>query len=154
MDLQSHKWGKLNVYPERNYVTVYLKTADHLYHFFDKGKNGNPPEPINWGTFILGARSTRFDFEIPDWDELTDEGKTEVLDALIQKAYDDDDLFGFHVEEIHYDIPDFSKHSDNELFEQIDELSAEELTMERELRRTRLVLKAVGTELGKRDINW
>lgn len=153
-DMYSAKWGKLMVYLEKNDVTVFANTADHLYYFFEDRRNGEPVKPVRWSNYIIGRRNVRFDFQVPDWDELTDEGKIEALDALIQKEYDDDELFGFHVEKIEYPTEDYSNWSEDELFDEQHIYVEHGLELERALIQNRRNLQAVEIEIGKRDIDW
>lgn len=147
----SDRWGKLLVIEDRG-ITVFCKSADHLYDFYTD-RNGER-ERVRWSDFILGRQSLRFDFEIPDWNELSDAGKVEALDALIQKEYDDDEIFGFHVEKIEYDVPDYSGLTDKELFAMEYEAVEQRLMLEKKLHHTRLKARAIDRELSKRDIDW
>lgn len=152
-DLLSNKWGKLLVIEDRG-ITVYCKSADHLYNFYNDRRDGTEPTRVRWSGFIMGRQSLRFDFEIPDWHELTDEGKVEVLDSLIQKEYDDDEIHGFHVEKIVYEIPDYSDLTDKELFALEHEAVEQRLMLEKKLHHTKLKAQAIDAELYKRDIDW
>lgn len=154
MEAYSNRWGPIQYFEDKvDEVTVFCKTADHLYNFFDLLRD-KKPTPVRWSNYILGRRQLRMDYDVPGFSKLSNEEKLVKLEQLIQEDYDNDDLPWMHVEKIEYPVQDYSDCSEDNLFEIQDSLIEEGLELERKLQGNRLAQRAVGTELGKRDINW
>lgn len=158
--LHSEKFGKFEVHNDRDdWITIFGSTADHLYQFYTPGwKTPEDPEPdwvpVKWSNFLLGRRSFRFDMEVPGWKDKTRGEQLTILVDEVQRMYDEDDFFGFHVEPVDYPLRDYTVYSVDDLFKASDKAMDEVIRLERELEHARRNLRAVGQEIGKRDIDW
>lgn len=111
------KWGELYIYPEYRKqrdgqveLCVYMKLPEHGYKYYDRDPYTNvvKDKEIDWTTYIMGARQVRFDFLVePEW-------TVADVEALIDTEFEEDGLFGIHVEKI--DPPDLSHMTDKDVF--------------------------------------
>lgn len=163
LTLYSEKWGTLRVYPEvkpergKAYITVYHKTPENLYRFYQRDvedwERWSDTE-VDWNNYLMGARNLRSDFEfgVDEWLDADDAQRLSLICDGIQELFDDDELFGYHVEEIY--IPsEWDSRSDAELWEMQRELHARRGQLNSELREVERQYELIWL-LGDRKYNW
>jgi hypothetical protein len=102
--IQSPKWGTLHLYreyipqTEMTWLTVYMKTPDHLYRVYhrDEGSGEVDEQEVDWSNYIIGRKRLRLDFELTA--EEVERGFN--LDLMIKDLFDSNDIHGFHFEKI------------------------------------------------------
>lgn len=161
--VRDYIFGEMKVYREyrgasdKFEYTVYMKTPEDHYRFFVRDEfrnNGTDEKEVDWRGYILGARSLRLDFEAEETgvEEPPEKELKAWIIEQVQKDFDEDNIFGFHVQKIEHP-PEWDEMTDEELWEvqRANHKRLGDLEVQvREERREHRLLWA----LGDRKFNW
>lgn len=99
-------------------VTFYFKADESKWRYFVRNEATGEVESkeVNWNNYLLGGRTFRVDMTAPrDWFNWTSAAKKAAIEHEIDKLYQWDDIWGYHVERVNIDS-NYEKWSDENLW--------------------------------------
>lgn len=99
LEFNSLRYGPVKVYQTNNWIVVYCRVDEQNWKHYDRDYDDDnkwSEKEKDWRGTIIGVRSLRLDFEVPEDVEID----KKYIEKLITDAYEADDLPWLHVERV------------------------------------------------------